>query len=86
MPDEDVLSTTITAPPEGVMTDEVGTITGDLELRTTRAPAGEIAVHVRYAGARDWYRIAAAEVRVHDPADHEAVHRALAGVLHRPEG
>jgi hypothetical protein len=73
--------------PVGVMTDEEGVVTGDLELRTTCADDGALDVVVRYAGALDWYRITGASgVRLADPADHEAVHALLRGVLHRPEG
>ncbi|GAB2677555.1 hypothetical protein GCM10027271_43030 [Saccharopolyspora gloriosae] len=83
---EVVLSSEIVAPPGGVMTDEVGVITGDLELRTTCTPDGSLTVEVRYAGADEWYRIPTAEVQLHDPADHKAAHHILTGVLHRPEG
>ncbi len=44
------LSSLLTAAPGGVMTDEVGVITGELELRTTRDRDGTLAVEVRYAG------------------------------------
>lgn len=80
------LSSVFTAPPGGVMTDEVGVITGELELRTRCAPNGQLRVEVRYAGAEEWYRLSAAEVVLHDPADHKSVHHAVLGVLHRPEG
>ncbi len=81
------LSSPLTAAPGGVMTDEVGVITGELELRTTRDPDGTLAVEVRYAGALDWYRVSATDARcVHEPRDHEVVHELLVGVLHRPEG
>ena len=82
---EGVLSSVFTAPPGGVMTDEVGVITGELELRTRLAANGQIRVEVRYTGAEEWYRISAADVVLHDPADHRPVHQVLIGVLHRPE-
>ncbi|WP_345365556.1 hypothetical protein [Actinoallomurus liliacearum] len=68
------------------MTDDVGVITGNLELRTTCSPGGAVAVQVRYAGAEEWYRLGVADVTLHDGRDHQAVHQALLGVLHRPEG
>lgn len=80
------LSSLFTAPPGGVMTDEVGVITGELELRTRTMPSRQVRVEVRYAGADEWYRLSAAEVVLHDPADHQPMHHALLGVLHRPEG
>ena len=73
------------AGPGGVMTDDVGVVTGDLELRTTLT-GGTVTVEVRYEGADEWYRRSAADCRLADPKDHEAVHHALLGVLNRPEG
>lgn len=80
------LSSVFTAPPGGVMTEEVGVITGQLELRTRCAPSGQISVEVRYAGADEWYRVTGADVVLCDLADHRPLHQALLGVLHRPEG
>jgi hypothetical protein len=67
------------------MTDDVGVVTGDLELRTTLTDSA-VTVEVRYEGADEWYRLSAADCRLADPTDHEAVHHALLGVLNRPEG
>ena len=80
------LASIFTAPPGGVMTDEVGVITGELELRTRCTPKGQVSVEIRYAGADEWYRVSAADVVLRDPGDHRPVHEALLGVLHRPEG
>lgn len=44
------------------MTDEVGTITGELELLTRPADGG-IEARVRYAGARDLYTVSGSPVR-----------------------
>lgn len=79
------LTSTFKAGPGGVMTDDVGVITGGLELRTTLTD-GAVTVEVRYEGADEWYRLSAADCRLADPKDHEAVHHALLGVLNRPEG
>ena len=46
----------------GVMTDEVGAITGELEL-LTHPTNGAIEARVRYAGARDLYTITGSPVR-----------------------
>ncbi|WP_447004802.1 hypothetical protein ACRAKI_35360 [Saccharothrix isguenensis] len=78
-------SSLFVAGPGGVMTDEVGVVTGDLELRTSLAD-GELRATVRYEGAEEWYAITGASCRLADPADHDAVHEVLLGVLHRPEG
>ncbi|MBB5806552.1 hypothetical protein F4560_006320 [Saccharothrix ecbatanensis] len=71
------------------MTDEVGVVTGDLELRTSLVD-GELRATVRYEGAEEWYAITGASYRLADPAEqdavHEAVHTVLLGVLNRPEG
>ncbi|MDP9454297.1 MAG: hypothetical protein M3Q60_00580 [Actinomycetota bacterium] len=40
----------------GVMTDEAGAVTGELEVRTL-PEAGLLDVHVRYAGAEEWYTV-----------------------------
>lgn len=80
------LCSPFTASPGGVMTDDVGVITAELELRTRCTPTGQVSVEVRYAGTEEWYRISAADVLLHDPHDHKPVHQALLGVLHRPEG
>jgi hypothetical protein len=67
------------------MTDEVGVVTGDLELRTT-LEKGVLRALVRYEGAEEWYAVTGASCRLADPRDHDAVHQVLLGVLNRPEG
>jgi hypothetical protein len=76
----------LSAGPGGVFTDEEGVVSGALELRTTADADGAVTNTVRYAGADDWYAVRGTGCRVADPADAEAVHTALLGVLHRPEG
>lgn len=39
----------------GIMTKEVGAVTGDLEIATRLTGTGTIEVTVRYAGASEWY-------------------------------
>ena len=46
----------------GVLTDEAGAITGDLEL-LLRPEADALHVLVRYAGADDWYTVSGGPVR-----------------------
>ena len=79
------LTSLFKAGPGGVMTDDVGVITGDLELRTTLTD-GAVTVEVRYEGADEWYRLSASDCRLVDDKDLEALHHALLGVLNRPEG
>jgi hypothetical protein len=41
----------------GVMTEEVGAVTGDLEVATRPLAAEGIEVTVRYNGAEEWYTV-----------------------------
>jgi hypothetical protein len=41
----------------GVMTEEVGAVTGDLEVATRPLAAEDIEVTVRYDGAEEWYTV-----------------------------
>ncbi|SDN22256.1 hypothetical protein [Allokutzneria albata] len=76
------LTSKFTALPGGVMTDEVGVITGDLELRT-RHGDGVLTAEVRYDGALEWYSVTGANCKLYDERDHECVHTVLRNVLHR---
>jgi hypothetical protein len=79
------LVTDIVAGPGGVMTDEVGVVTGDLTLMTT--VDGETArVTVQYKDAAEWYAVTGGSVVLKDPADAAAVHQLAVGLLNRPEG
>jgi hypothetical protein len=78
-------STDITAGPGGVMTDEVGVITGDLTLRSV-ARDGKVTVHVQYKDAEEWYVVTGGKAPLKDEADLSAVHDIVAGILNRPEG
>ena len=50
-------TTDVTAGPGGVMTDEVGVVTGDLTVRTEADDDGSVRSMVAYQGALDWYMI-----------------------------
>jgi hypothetical protein len=76
----------ITAGPGGVMTDEVGVITGELTLRTELAGDGQVTVRVQYREADEWYALTGGRVTLADPADLAAIHDLAAGILHRPHG
>lgn len=71
--------------PGGVMTDEVGVVTGPLTLRTDLAD-GEVVLHVQYKDADEWYAVTGGRASLADPADLDAVHTIAVGLLHRPEG
>lgn len=79
----DKKSTIFTAT-HGVMTTEVGVISGELELLTTCDDTGALTLAITYAGAEEWYTLPGEDYRLHDSRDHEVVHRMLATVLERP--
>jgi hypothetical protein len=62
----------------GVMTDEVGAVTGKLEI-VTRVAAEALEISVRYVGADEWYTVTGSPVSLnaeghYTPADlHERV-------------
>lgn len=79
-----VRTTDITPGPGGVMTDEVGVVTGELTLRTDYAD-GEVVVRVQYREAEEWYVVTGGRAPLADPAALDAVHSIAVGLLHRPE-
>ncbi len=74
----------------GVMTEEAGAVTGDLELLTRPTPDGRaIEALVRYAGARDLYAVSGSPVRAascegSDEEEHRAAHERILGLLTTP--
>ena len=79
------LVTDIIAGPGGVMTDEVGVITGDLTVRTEYAD-GRVTVRVQYKDAAEWYAVTGGSAPLADEACLEAVHTIVVGLLNRPSG
>lgn len=71
----------------GVMTDEAGAATGELELRTWIEDEG-LALRVRYVGAEEWYSVAGAPVRLAgvSTGSHPEVHERIVDHLKRPNG
>ena len=72
----------------GVMTEEAGAVTGDLELITRPVEGGEggaLEALVRYAGAEEWYTVSGSPLA--KPAggeDHRALHEAALARLTTP--
>ena len=70
------------------MTEEVGAITGELELQTIRTPGGDIEAMVRYAGAQDLYTVLGSPVRDvserRDQVEHRAAHKRILETLTTP--
>ena len=85
MPDRVSRTGDLTAGPGGVMTDEVGVVTGELTLRT-EWNAGQVILRVQYKDADEWYTITGGRAPLADPAALDAVHAIAVGLLHRPEG
>lgn len=67
----------------GVMTNEVGVISGELELRTTCQEDGTLELAISYVGSTDVYTLPGKDYQLHDVRDHEVVHRMLVNVLER---
>ncbi|TDB74206.1 hypothetical protein [Micromonospora sp. KC723] len=79
------LTADLVAGPGGVMTDEVGVITGELTLRTTHA-GGRVHLSVQYKDADEWYTVTGGTAELADPAGLDPVHRIALALLNRPEG
>lgn len=78
-------SADIVAAPGGVMTDEVGVVTGELTLHTELA-GDKVTMRVKYRDADEWYQVTHVAATLADPADLDAVHAVAVALLHRPEG
>jgi len=70
------------------MTEEVGTITGELELLTRVTPGGDIEALVRYAGAKDLYTVSGSPLCAvserPDHVKHRAAHESILETLTTP--
>ena len=78
-------STDVTAGPGGVMTDEVGVVTGDLTVRTEAADDGSVRSMVAYQGALDWYAITDGPTSL-GPDDLDTVHNRVVERVTRGDG
>ena len=67
----------------GVMTDEVGAVTGDLEI-ATRLDAENLYVSVRYSGAEEWYTVTGSPVSLGERFSLTDVHERVVSHLTRP--
>lgn len=75
----------VTAGPGGLMTDEVGVITGDITV-ATEIRQGLAHIRVQYTGAEEWYTLTGSPLPATRPPQrtHEAILRAAAAGL--PDG
>ncbi|ASW58059.1 hypothetical protein CIK06_27370 [Plantactinospora sp. KBS50] len=78
-------TTDVTPGPGGVMTDEVGVVTGPLTLQTGYAE-GTVSVRVQYKDADEWYAVTGAKAPLADAAGLDAVHAIAVALVDRPEG
>lgn len=79
------LRSTFTSTSGGVMTEEAGAVTGDLELLTRPSDEGSVEVLVRYASADEWYTVSGSPVtKPVGEDDHRAVHETLLARLTTP--
>lgn len=83
MPDDTTRTADVNAP-GGVMTDEVGVITGELTLRSELTD-GKVVIHVQYKDAAEWYVVTGGPLPLADPTDLDTVHKLAVNLLHRPE-
>ncbi len=83
------LSSEFSSTAGGVMTDEAGAITGELELLTRPTPDGAgVEALVRYAGAQNLYTVSGSPVRAvsasPDAGEHQSAHERILEVLRTP--
>jgi uncharacterized NAD-dependent epimerase/dehydratase family protein len=76
-------SSGITTGQGGVFTEDVGVITGALTIRTDLTGT-EVTVRVQYKDADEWYVVRGGHGKLADPADLDAVHGIVTGILDRP--
>lgn len=75
----------ITSTRGGVMTDEAGAVTGELEVRTL-AEAGLLEVSVRYTGAEEWYTATGSPIPLSGKeTDPTELHERVVACLNSPE-
>jgi hypothetical protein len=60
----------------GVLTDEVGVLTGDLTVHTTWV-GGEARVAVQYSGASDWFTMSGSPTPCHSEDESRTLHQAV---------
>jgi hypothetical protein len=84
MPRAEQRTTDIVALAGGVMTDEVGVVTGELTLQS-ELRGDTYVLRVQYKGAAEWYLVTGTKTALHAKDDLEAMHAQAVALLHRPE-
>ncbi len=67
--------------PGGVMTDEVGVVTGELTLATEVTEDGQATLRVQYLDADEWYTVTGGRYRLADRARGKELHDAALALL-----
>ena len=83
-PRVDSRTTDIVGGQGGVMTDDVGVVTGELTLRSELSGL-TVTLRVQYKEAEEWYDVTGGRTTLTDPADLDAVHSLAVGLLNRPD-
>jgi hypothetical protein len=73
----------VTPGPGGVMTDEVGVVTGELTLATEVAADGQATLRIQYLDADEWYTVTGGHYQLADPARGKELHEAAVQLLSR---
>jgi len=73
----------IVARPGGVITDEVGAITGELTLETELADDGTVTQRVQYRGADEWYAVTGSRTTLADGRTLDEIHAQAVALLSR---
>lgn len=68
----------------GLMTDEVGAVTGDLEIATRLLDPGLLGVYVRYAGAEEWYTVTGSPLSFDEHSSLDELHERVVKYLTTP--
>lgn len=84
-PEPAVCDDQVTAGPGGAMTNQVGVITGDLTIQTTRRANNLVHVAIQYTGADEWYTLTGSPTTVPD-GELEQYHERVRAAVEHGEG
>lgn len=73
------MTTHFTTSNDGVETDEVGVITGEVELACTTTDDGDANAKIRYKDADEWYTVTNAARKLSSPVELPIYHTTLLG-------
>jgi len=79
----EVRTTDIVARPGGVITDEVGAVTGELTLQTELSDDGTVTQRVQYRDADEWYSVTGSRTTIADGRTLDQIHAEAVALLSR---